>query len=453
MKKIGVPWIIHIFAFLHAAVAFGCRMSGTEDELLLTILTMTMVLLICIRKGLNIEFTAASIIAVNIIGYILGNAGADILSHIISSTYLIHALATALTTEFLGWSIVAFTRLLKRRGPDSKPVSTNYLKWIVLAMVAVFALRLGMIFLLSSKAFSPGDMMEATSHLLSNSFVITLMLCMNIIYVRFAEHRIKQINTAYQIVILVCFSLCLALLCACLSLPFGNGLSSFPFLPTYIAALIIQVTVYCIVYMVNYAMTTHREMQEERGKANVAQYRYQKLKRQVNPHFLFNSLNALDCLVCEEKTEQASTYIHKLAGVYRYMIKSEEDELVQLKDELTFVGLYVDLLKVRFPEGFEVIVNVPEDAQARFVLPCSIQLLIENATKHNAVSVDNPLIIRVEASDEIVTVSNNIIPKVTKIESTGLGQKYIRQQYIDLSGKSISISRTETEYSVTLPLL
>ena len=453
MKKIRIPWIIHIFAFLHAAVAFGCRMTGTEDELLLTILTMTMVLLVCIRKGLTIEFTAASIIAVNIIGYILGNAGADILSHIISSTYLIHALATAFTTEILGWGIVAFTRFLKQRGSDSKPVSTSYLKWIVLAMVAIFIFRLGMLFLLSSEAFSPGDMMKATSRLLSNSFVITLVLCMNIIYVRFAERRIKQINNAYQIIILVCFSLCLALVSTCLSMSFVNGNSNIPFRSTYIAALIIQITVYCVVYMVNYAMTSHREMQEERGKANVAQYRYQKLKRQVNPHFLFNSLNALDCLVCEEKTEQASTYIHKLAGVYRYMIKSEEDEFVQLKDELTFVRQYVDLLKVRFPEGFEVRINVPEDIQARFVLPCSIQLLIENAAKHNAVSIDNPLIIRVEAAGGTITVSNNIIQKVTKSTSTGLGQKYIRQQYLDLSGKSISISRTETEYSVTLPLL
>ena len=135
------------------------------------------------------------------------------------------------------------------------------------------------------------------------------------------------------------------------------------------------------------------------------------------------------------------------------MLKSEDEDLVQLHEELVFVGLYVDLLKVRFPEGFEVEIDVPEDMMARFVLPCSLQLLIENATKHNAVSSDNPLTIRIEAEGNRITVSNNIIPKVTTSPSTGLGQKYIRQQYLDLSGKEIYIRKTEDTYCVTLPLL
>ena len=109
MKKIKVGWIIHIFALLHAAVALTCRLGGVEDELLLTILTMMMALLISIRKGLNVEFAAASIIMVNIIGFLLGNAGAVVLSYVFTSAYVVNTLATALTTEILGWSIVAFS--------------------------------------------------------------------------------------------------------------------------------------------------------------------------------------------------------------------------------------------------------------------------------------------------------------------------------------------------------
>jgi LytS/YehU family sensor histidine kinase len=135
------------------------------------------------------------------------------------------------------------------------------------------------------------------------------------------------------------------------------------------------------------------------------------------------------------------------------MIRSEEDELVQMRDELTFVEMYVDLMKVRFPEGFDVIIDVPQEDQARFVLPCSLQLLIENATKHNAVGGEKPLIIRVESDGNQVSVSNNIVPKITRTQSTGLGHKYIRQQYLDISGKEIQINKTETEYTVTLPLL
>ena len=123
------------------------------------------------------------------------------------------------------------------------------------------------------------------------------------------------------------------------------------------------------------------------------------------------------------------------------------------KDELVFVGLYTDLLKVRFPEGFDVTIDVPEDKMARFVPPCSIQLLIENATKHNAVGPDNPLTVKVEIMDDNVRVSNNLVPKMTQSPSTGLGQKYIRQLYMDMSGKQIDIEQTEDEYCVTLPLL
>ena len=159
------------------------------------------------------------------------------------------------------------------------------------------------------------------------------------------------------------------------------------------------------------------------------------------------------CLICEEKTDRASAYTHKLAGIYRYMLKSEEEMIVSLREELVFVGLYVDLVKERFPAGFEVETDVPEQLMSRHILPCSIQLLIENATKHNAVCEDNPLIIRIEAIGDNIRVSNNVIPKVTKSPSTGLGQKYIRQMYLDLTGKQIEITDTEQKYSVTLPLI
>ena len=135
------------------------------------------------------------------------------------------------------------------------------------------------------------------------------------------------------------------------------------------------------------------------------------------------------------------------------MIKSEEEELVSLREEMAFVGQYVDLLKVRFPEGFDVAIDVPEEQMARFVLPCSIQLLVENATKHNAVSADNPLIIKIKANEDSICISNNLVPKLTVSSSTGVGQKYISQQYMDLSGKSIEIRKTDNEYFVTLPLL
>ena len=135
------------------------------------------------------------------------------------------------------------------------------------------------------------------------------------------------------------------------------------------------------------------------------------------------------------------------------MIKSEDESMVPLEEELKFVDMYVDLTKVRFPEGFQVKVNVPAELSRRLVLACSLQLLIENAVKHNVINASNPLIIRITTGSDCIKVTNNIIPKLTKVNSTGLGHKYIMKQYLDLCGKAITISQTEEEYSVILPLI
>ena len=454
MKRLSAGWIIHLFAFLHVAIVLVCRLSGVEDELILTILTMVMTLLICIKKELNIEFTAASIIVVNIIGYVLGNAGASLFSTFISSQMAIHALASGVTTEILGWSIVAIAKIPHKESA-SKPITSEYLKWLILAAVTVFVTRLGIMALLNSEVFSDGSLMNAVSRILGSTFSVITLICTNIIFIR-SRKLARRFGMIVKIIILIVFTLLSGLLGVLLCSVNISGLSigsANEFLRLFIAAVIIQAALYCIIYMINYALTARNEMRKERGKANMAQFQYQRLKRQVNPHFLFNSLNALDCLVAEEKNEQASTYIHKLASVYRYMLKSEDEDLVMMRDELTFVGMYVDLMKVRFPEGFDVVVEVPAEDQTKFVLPCSIQLLIENATKHNAVSAENPLIIKVESDGQQVMVSNNVIPKLTKVQSTGLGQSYIRQQYLDLSGTAITIENTDKYYSVTLPLL
>lgn len=179
-----------------------------------------------------------------------------------------------------------------------------------------------------------------------------------------------------------------------------------------------------------------------------------KLKQQVNPHFLFNSLNILDCMVCEGRNEQASAYIHKLAGIYRYMLQSEEEQLVLLREELDFVAMYVDLLKVRFADGFRVESDIAPEALCLRVVPCSIQLLIENAIKHNIVDAASPLVIRIVAGADSVVVTNNLSPKFsTPGSSTRVGLNYIRQQYLDLANRPIGISCTETEYRVTIPLI
>lgn len=457
MKSIKLSWIIHIFAVLHAAVALGCRLSGVDDELLLTVLTMALALIICIKRGMTIEFTAAIIIVVNILGFLLGTLSASILEHFIATGYIVNACSTAITTEILGWSIIACSKIFRQTSgtEDSKMLSSPYMKWLLLAASGIFVLRLLMVVFFSDD--STDVVFQMTRAVLSNSVSLTFLICLNILFIRYVLSGNKVRHKVQKILYIVLFIVGATLLEAFL-VGFGilyvsdeTAVQDVPLL--LMVSLLTQVTVYCVIYMINYAVTTRHEITLVSERANMAQYRYLKLKRQVDPHFLFNSLNILDCLISDAKTDQASIYTHKLASIYRYMIKSEEEEVVPLRDEMVFVDLYVDLLKVRFPEGFDVIVDVPQEELSRFVPPCSIQLLIENATKHNTVSVDNPLIVRVESRNGHVSVSNNIIPKMTTVNSTGLGQQYIRQLYLDLSGKQIEINKTNDTYCVTLPLL
>lgn len=456
--KIKPAFIIHTFAILHAVVALSCRLASIEDELLLTMLTMTMVLLVCFRKNLSIEFTAAVIIISNILGYLLGTLGATILEQLIKHPYAVHAISTAVTTEILGWCVVGLSKLFpKMRSESASKLSSSSLKWTLLAAAGIFVLRLAIIFVHSQNPLNEEAVYAMTSKVLANSVGMIVLICLNILYVKHLRkkyHTYSRLSKALSISAFMIVAAVLETAIAGSGIPFkfdANFTQDFPLL--FLISLLTQITIYCLVYVINYAFAARTEMHLEREKANTAQYRYLKLKRQVDPHFLFNSLNILDCLVCEEKTEQASTYIHKLASIYRYMIKSEDEDIVPLRDELTFVNQYVDLLRLRFPEGFEVNIDVPEEAMWSYVLPCSIQLLIENATKHNAVTKDNPLLINIKVDDSGVRVSNNLIPKVTRSDSTGLGQKYISQQYMDLSGKEIEISNENGQYCVTLPLL
>ena len=378
MKISKESWIIIGFAVLHAAVALGCRLAGLADEMMLTLLTMLLVVLLCLRCRVDGKMSAISIVLVNIVGVLLGRGTALFFGWLSESPLVIYPLSTFASTLLIGWATLwAARRYASRMRADEEPV--NSLKWLLVAFVFILVMRLAILLFFSEEQ----------------------------------EGR----NAAVTIFLV------------------------------YVMTLLV------ILALAAYALRLQRRAVVAAERANLAQYRYHKLKQQVNPHFLFNSLNVLDYLIQEQPREDASRYTHKLAEIYRYMIRSEDETVVRLRDEMDFVSQYVDLLKVRFPEGLDVQVDIPEEAMSRSVVPCCVQLLIENATKHNAVLPDKPLHIKVGATATRVTVTNNRIPKLTQAVSTGLGLQYIRQQYHDLSGKSVIVREDEQSYTVTLPLL
>lgn len=208
-----------------------------------------------------------------------------------------------------------------------------------------------------------------------------------------------------------------------------------------------------ILDIVFYALRVRESVYNERLNKRKAEYQYYKLKEQVNPHFLFNSLNMLDYLVQSNENDRASEYIKKLASVYRYFLQTNDAELVTIEEELLFVKHYVDLLKVRFPEGIDFQVDVPDEYIDRLIIPCGLQMLVENAIKHNVVSKSEPLTIQIKVEDGWLIVINNIQLRLTIDDSMNVGLNNIQARYKDITGREVGIFMDEKEFIVKLPIV
>ena len=173
------------------------------------------------------------------------------------------------------------------------------------------------------------------------------------------------------------------------------------------------------------------------------------LKNQLNPHFLFNSLNTLSWLINEDK-EKSQRYLQKLSQVLRYSLSMQEQSLVPLKEELTLVDSYIFLLQIRFGNNLQIIKNI-EDVQFK-IPPLSLQLLIENAIKHNVISTASPLSIWIELRDNVLIVRNTHKPKPNS-EGTGIGLVNLNERFKILASREVEIEQNEKEFKVVLPLI
>ena len=218
---------------------------------------------------------------------------------------------------------------------------------------------------------------------------------------------------------------------------------------------IVDYTFCCValLYLAINSVKGAREAQQAKEKSNIAQYSYIRLQQQVKPHFMFNNLSILNSLICEHKVDEASDFVYKLAYLYRYMISNEEENLVTMREELDFVSKYTDLMKVRFGSTFDVVIDIDESLRESLVVPCSIQLLIENAIKHNGGTEQTPLDIRLYNSATHLIVRNNILKKLSCEPTTHLGLKYIKRLYGDLSSADVIVESTEDEFVVKLPII
>ena len=194
--------------------------------------------------------------------------------------------------------------------------------------------------------------------------------------------------------------------------------------------------------------------QAEELRRLTIQAELQSLRHQVNPHFLFNSLNVLSSLILQD-TNAANEFVEQFAKVYRYVLKSQEKELVSLQEELEFIEAYLFLLKKRFGESISVDISIATQDLTYFVVPVALQMLLENAIKHNIVSQKTPLKIWITSKQEgQVSIKNSLQRRKYKEEtSTRLGLQNIGKHYQLLTQKSIFITESEHFFEVLLPLI
>jgi two-component system, LytTR family, sensor kinase len=194
------------------------------------------------------------------------------------------------------------------------------------------------------------------------------------------------------------------------------------------------------------------EVRAEQFKKDSIEAQFEALRNQINPHFLFNCFNALSNLVYKD-ADTSARFIAQLANVYRYLLYSRERKIVPLQTELEFIDSYLYLLKIRFGDNISVVKNITTDVVNFHIAPATLQMLIENAIKHNVVSGKAPLRIHITALNGSITISNNLQEKQIKEPSAFVGLKNIEKRYEFLSHKPVEIMKTDGEFVVKVPLV
>ncbi|MFN8253714.1 MAG: histidine kinase [Ferruginibacter sp.] len=176
------------------------------------------------------------------------------------------------------------------------------------------------------------------------------------------------------------------------------------------------------------------------------------LRTQVNPHFLFNNLNTLLSLI-PENPKHAADFVQQMSKLYRHILEVKDEKSILLKDELDVLKAYAFLLQTRFGNNLQVRIDVPAEKLQKRIVPLSLQLLMENAIKHNIVSGDRPLHVHVFTDNGSLVINNNLQLKKQVSESTGIGLDNIRNRYKLIGDKEVKVTETENNFTVSIPLI
>ncbi|UXD71150.1 histidine kinase [Sphingobacterium faecium] len=204
-------------------------------------------------------------------------------------------------------------------------------------------------------------------------------------------------------------------------------------------------------FLAYYYYSKNKNHQQELSMYHQAllESRISQLKAQLNPHFLFNNLNILDQFI-EEDQQKASSFLNEFAEIYRYVLHASDRKIVTIHEELIFAEQYFKLIQYKYGNAYQL--NIKTISSVGYILPLTLQLLIENAVQHNIGTEENPVIITIEITT-ICTVSNTLIPKQSMKSRSGRALNNLKEQYKLLTNKPIEIQKSESDFSIFIPVI
>ena len=304
-------------------------------------------------------------------------------------------------------------------------------------------------------------------HLLIN-FAFTLLYCFSLgfansyIIYRLDNHFNKEKFSKKRIVVNILLSFIVTVLIIFLLRVFEEVIVLGKSFKVYIAnespanfivAIVITFIIIISFYLVHfYKAYKDNQVKEQKIIAGTASAKFESLKNQLDPHFLFNSLNVLSSLI-EENPENAQKFTTSLSKIYRYVLEQRDKELVSVEEELQFAKTYMNLLKMRFENS--ITYELPEkfgNEEAK-VVPLSLQLLLENCIKHNIVSESKPLHIKIAIEENQLTITNNLQKKEVLQDRKGVGLQNIVNRYAILTKRNVLVEENDNHFKVFLPIL
>ncbi|MFK8103855.1 MAG: sensor histidine kinase [Saprospiraceae bacterium] len=274
---------------------------------------------------------------------------------------------------------------------------------------------------------------------------------------KYPKHRETKKRIIYQVLgLLLFYTLIKVVVSIAIGIPIYKFIDAdypmeYPLLAGSLMVSFLIVSIYESIFFYNKLNTSLLEKEQLERENIISQL--EGLKSQVNPHFLFNSLNTLSYIIPED-ADRAVRFVQQLSKVYRYILEIRDDKLIHLEEELSFLESYVFLLKERFGDNLQIEIKVEKAFLNTQVVPLSLQILFENAIKHNIISTEKPLLIEVsvERGNKLL-IKNNLQRKNQVMSSTKVGLQNIKNRYQFLSEKLVEVIVTANEFIVMLPLI